>query len=194
MNSRMYLYAVVGVLAVVVLATCAMADPPSWSSFVPASFDGIHVTPSLTQNSLDYTISLDAYPKITLGATTYDVNWVQAFFVVSQDQATGFVATNGSVVTDWTWEEKQNPGRIAGWHGEGSNRIYPGGSKEIGFQEFDVTGNTVLSGFHIGYQNGSSEVTNWYKGDAPPVPEPSSLIALLTGFIGCGYLLRRRAS
>lgn len=182
-------------LGAVALASSAMAnpDPPSWSAFDPASFEEIYVTPELALDGLNYIISLGAHPKITLGGTTYNVNGIQAFFVVSQDQETGFIATNGTG-NDWKWEDKTQNGRIAGWLGEGGLRVHANESKLFHYGTFDPTGNDVLSGFHVAYQSGSTEITGWYKDDAPPVPEPSSLIALLTGCIGCGYLLRKRTS
>jgi len=169
-------------------------EPPSWASFEPASFFDIYLTPSLETGILDYALALGPDPKITLGSTTYDVNWVQAYFVVSQDEETDFIATNGTTVTDWRWESKSLPGRISGWMGEGTNRVYPGGSKALGFGSFDITGNAVLSGLHVGYQVGSSEETGWYKDSLPPIPEPSSLLALACGLGGLAGLLRRRRS
>lgn len=167
-------------------------EPPSWSSFYPASFSDIYLTPSLGTDILDYTLTIGAAPKITLGANSYDVNWVTAYFVVSQDEATDFTATNGTTVTDWKWEFKSMPGRISGWIGEGSQRIYPGQQKALGFGSFDITNNAVLSGFHLGYQDGDVEVTDWYKGTLLVVPEPSSLLVLVGGLSAVAATRRRR--
>lgn len=167
-------------------------DPPSWSSFDPAAFSGIYLTPSLATGVLDYVLAIGAKPKITLGASTYDVNWITAFFVVSQDKATDFTATNGTTVTDWFWEVKSLPGRISGWIGEGQQRVYPGQQKPLGFGSFVITNNAVLSGLHVGYQDGSTEVTGWWKGTLSTVPEPSSLLALAGGLGALGMMRRRR--
>ena len=175
-------------------------EPPSWAAFEPASFFDIYLTPSLATGILDYALALGSYPKITLGADTYDVKWVQAYFVVSQDEETDFIATNGTTVTDWRWESKALPGRISGWMGEGTNRVYPESEKPLqsekalGFGSFDITGNAVLSGLMVGYQAGASEETGWYKDSLPPIPEPSSLLALACGVGGLAGLLRRRRS
>ena len=178
------------------LSSGANADPPSWSSFEMALFIDVYVTPPLTTGILDYVLSMGSVPEILLGGMLYDINWIQAYFVISQDQMTGFIATNGTAVTDWIWEEKSMPGRIAGWHGLGSNRIYPDGSKQLGFGSFDITGNDVLHGFHVGYQDDDVELTGWYKGPlaSPQIPEPGSWIALLSGTIALFGLRRRTQS
>ena len=167
-------------------------EPPSWASFEPASFVDVYVTPSLATDVLDYILTLGSDPKIVLPGGTYPINWVEAYFVVSQDQETDFTATNGTTVTDWRWESKSLPGRISGWIGTGNTCLYPGYSKDLGFGSFDITGNSVLSGLHLGYQDGAVEVTGWYKGELPPVPEPSSLLALVCGLGGLGGLMWRR--
>jgi hypothetical protein len=185
-------------LELFVSAPTAVADPdpspPSWSSFVAAEFLGVDLVPSLTTDQLIYDLHLRSGATIYIGSNVYTIKWIQAFFVVSQDQETSFVATNGSGPAGWKWEEKSLPGRIAGWHNEGTGRIYPEprspSSAHFEFGSFDITGNAVLPGYHLGYQDGASEVTGWFKG--PTVPEPSSLFGLGAAFLTSLALLRRR--
>jgi len=167
-------------------------EPPSWASFEPASFLDVFLTPSLATNVFDYSLALGPDAEIVLGATTYDVNWVQAYFVVSQDEVTDFTATNGTTVTDWRWESKSLPGRISGWMGDGTSRLYPGSDKDLGFGSFDITGNAVLSGLHVAYQVGPTEETGFYKGELPVIPEPAGLLTLVCGLGGVGGMMWRR--
>lgn len=195
---KMCVVLVAAVLLLSGTASVVDADPPSWSSFALAdAFLDMYLSPPLATGVLNYSLILGSNPQIVLGGNTYNVDWVQAYFVVSQDQSTGFTATNGSVVTDWTWEAKSLPGQIAGWHGEGTNRVYPGQSKALGFAPgFDITGNAVLSGLHLQYSGPGFMNTGWYKDPLPDVVIPEPVPPLLAGlggtFLASLTMLRRR--
>ena len=92
----------VAITCVIFMALCCSAaftnpDPPAWDAFNPASFFDVFLTPSLATDQLGYVLSLGANPRIVLGLNNYPVNWVQAYFVVSQDQVTDFDAATGIV-------------------------------------------------------------------------------------------------
>jgi len=181
-------------LAICLIAVGSVhADPASWSSFMDAAISGVSLDQPLATNVLDYTLSIDAAPTITLGMNTYPIIWVQAFYVVSLTGAENFTATPGAYPADWKWESKTIPGRIVGWQGQGAGeRIYPGQSKQIQFASFDITDKPVVEGYHIGYVTPTGEVvTAWFK-NTQQIPEPGSLSALAIGISALIGLRRRR--
>ncbi|MEN6356717.1 MAG: hypothetical protein ABFD83_06500 [Armatimonadota bacterium] len=195
-NKTIRLYAVIAVFALLgALGIAASADPPSWSSFDPAEFDEVYLTPVPATDQLTYSLSMGAHPTITLSGNTYAVNWIQAYFLVSQDQDTPIDAANAVGVNDWTWEYKDTPGAIAGWHGTDPDRIHPGEDITLAYKTLNINNNKVLSGMHIGYQKTSTfEDSGWYKTTlAAYVPEPSSMIAICVGLTSLiPAVLRRR--
>lgn len=185
------------VLATLVIASSSMAA--SWSAFIAADFDDIYLDELLVAENVDYELFLGSAPTITLGSHTYDVVWIQSFYVVSGTENGTFVATDGSNTAGWSWNSKTSGGQISGWNGQGGNRIYPGESRKFVFSAFDPGANPVVMGFHLGYMNGDNEViTGWYKDgdgpDFPSVPEPSSMLALMCGAVGMVGMVRRRRS
>ncbi|MCE5322906.1 hypothetical protein LLG46_06285 [bacterium] len=195
MRSECYrLYAILAVIALMgALGISASADPPSWSSFDPADVTGIFLTQLPTTDQLTYSLSMDSHPTITLSGCTYTVNWIQAYFLVSQDQDAPIEATNAVGINNWTWEYKSTPGAIAGWHGTDQTRIRQGGSKTLAYETLNIDNNNVLSGMHIGYQaDATTEVTGWYKTTLISVPEPSSMIAIFVGLTSLIPIISRR--
>lgn len=183
-----------GLLLVLACLPACASLAASWTSFIPAAFSGIQLTPAPATGQLTYTLSLGPTPKITIGSNTFDVNWVQAFYLISQEPKQGFTCAAGSAVTDWQWESKTNPGYIAGWHGQGSNRIEVGESKNFEFASLNLQGNSVVPGLHVGYQSGCREITGYYKGNlstVPNVPEPTGAGALIAGLCGLPLAARR---
>ena len=176
-----------------VLASCLVASPAvaaAWNSLMPATFTGIQVAPGLTSGITDYELVLGPSAQITIGPDTYPVNWIQAYYVVGETSPPVFTATEGTTSTGWTWEGKDTGGQIAGWHGTGGNRLYPGDTMEFSFGEFLIP-DAVLSGIHIAYQVGEDEVTDWRKSYLN-APEPSSLAVMGVVIVGSLTLMRRR--
>jgi hypothetical protein len=179
-------------ILIVVIAGSANAGAPSWSAFKPADFSDIFITQSLAKDVLTYTLSVGPNPTVSFSGHTYDVNWVQAYYVVSQDSETPFNATEGTTPTDWDWQAKGKDIVVAGWSGQGNSRIYPNESKTLQFGSFDISENAVLSGMHVGYQAGNCDNSGWFKGSLEAVPEPSALICLAVGLTGIVSVVSRR--
>ena len=185
-------------LVVLAIAVCTSlgfagvvtAEPPSWDAFKLADFSGIYLSPSLETDVLTYTLSLGEHPTMTYNSVTYDVKWVTAYFVVSQNDTKFFSATNdGTSPLDWKWEKNPDlPATlVAGWH-DGDDTLNPGSSATLVFGSLNITDNAVLSGLHVSYNS----TTGWFKGTLPPVPEPSSLAGLAIAAALSLPLLRRR--
>ena len=184
-------------LAVLAVALCtilgfaasAMANPPSWGAFKLADFSGVYLSPSLETDVLTYTLSLGDHPTMTYNSVTYDIDWVKAYFIVSQDDATPFSADHdGTFPLDWKWETNPTADPlVAGWH-DGNAHLTPGNSLTLVYGSLNITGNAVLSGLHVGYQGGT--VTDWYKGML--IPEPSGILLLVSGLGGFAVAVRRR--
>ena len=162
----------------------AVPDAPAWSSFTPAVFHDLYVSPDIASGRLDYTLTVGPNARIILGSESYAVQWVQAFFVVSRDAAGRFTATDGTVAGSWKWGKNVNPGQVYGWAGLGGHRLYPGQSRTFAFAAFDLNGTPVYPGYHLGYETPSGTVTAWYKAMGH-VPDPPSLI----GVGGCSATL-----
>lgn len=183
-----------------IVALASGASAASWSSFNEAQFTGITLDKPLQVDVLDYTLTLSTNPTITVSGQTYQVNWIQSFYVLADKPGGSFTATNGQG-NGWGWDSKTSGGgQISGWSGQGNNRILPGGSRTFHFATFDPRGNPVAQGFHVSFNKGPDVVTGWYalKYRLPPsavVPEPSSMICLVAATVGfAGLVLRRRTT
>lgn len=183
-------------------------DPPDWSTFTGATFSGVYLEPALTSGQVDYTLYLDAAPTITIGSSTYALNWIGAYFVVAVDQSKPFTASSGTITgpngeaTNWHWEAKPVQTaplfEIAGWMAEGDgSRVKPGDPTTLkrmhyGILAFDPQSSPVLSGLHVGFTMvvGQPETTGFYKGDLV-IPEPSSVVILVCGLAGLAARRRR---
>jgi len=182
---------VVLVVVLILTAGAVFPDPASWSSFIDSAITGITISPSLASNVFDYTVSVGSAPTVTFGGITYNVVWVQAWYIVGFTGSENFIATPGYAPPDWKWESKTTPGRIVGWQGQGNERVYPGQSKFFTFTTFNITNMPVVEGYHLGYVNpGNSTVyTAWFKNT---VPEPGSMAALAIGLSALAAFRRRR--
>ena len=201
MYKRWLPFVLITILAVSVPAVQSAAA--SWSSFQLAEFTGIHISPALGSGTIDYTLRLNSDPNpptITFGGATYDVNWIQAVYIVAGSQST-FKATEGDCPMEWAWDDKDNPGQIAGYRGTGSTRLYRGQTMSFSFDEFGPEPGEeldVMIGFHLGYQVDDIEYTGWFKGPTIPddgsVPEPTSIAALMIPVAGLVLYRRKRRS
>lgn len=204
-------------LACVVLlgmVTAAAAAPPSWNAFDTAQFEGIYITPSLVSGVLSYELEIGPNAKVIVGTAAHDIGSIQDFYIVSQDSNTAFTATDGSNSMGWSWGTKNLPRRggpvVAGWAGTGNNQLHPGDKMTFSFGSLGITGNAVLAGFSVKYGDhmsgggcggmgmggmgggGMDDASHWVKGCVQPVPEPSSIFALISGIAGMGTLVWRR--
>jgi len=172
--------------ALIVAAAASVAFGASWDALAPATVSGIDLDKPLQVDVLDYKLELGSMPTITIDGKTHTVNWIQAFYVASGTPTGTFVATGGSGPAGWSWDSKTNPAQVSGWTGKGSSRLKPGDSAVISFGSFDPQANPVVPAFHIGYQDGSHEVTGWYKvcAEQGSMPEPSTIAALSAGVAG----------
>ena len=157
-------------LGVLVPTTASFAAVPAFSAFHPATVSGI----LLDVDGLNYTLTLGTSPTLTYLGTTYQVNWLQSFCLVSDVDNHYFTASGGSAGS-WDFDTSKNdPTKIAvaGWAGSGSgSRLYPRQSKEFLFSSLDITGNAVAPGFHAGY--GTAGLTAHFKDTLPPGPSPA---------------------
>ena len=197
------------VLGITLVPAFANPDPPDWSAFKSATFFGVHLDPVLTSGHVDYSLYLDAVPTITIGSSTYALNWIGAYFVVAADQSKPFSASSGTITgpngeaTDWHWEVKPVHATLfemAGWIAQGDgNRVKPGDPTTLkklhyGSLAFDPQNSPVLSGLHVGYTMvvGQTEKTDFFKSDlGTTTPEPSSVVILLCGLAGLAARRRR---
>ncbi len=176
-----------------VLATClvtSQATAASWDSFKEAVFSDIVITPELQGGTTVYQLAMGTNPTVTFGGNTYDVNWIQGVYAVGVTQATSFTATEGTNSKGWGWDYKSTGGTIAGYHGTGSNRLYPSETMDFSYATLVADPDSMIPGFHLAYQDGGDQKTDWFKGET--LPEPSTLLALATPLVGCIALMRRR--
>ena len=182
---------VLGIAAM--LATCPVtseANPAAaWDAFKLASFTDIVITPAFEDGITVYELAMGSDPTVTFGGNTYDVNWIQGVFAVGLTEATDFTATEGTNSLGWKWDAKESPGESAGYHGEGTDRLEPGDDPmEFSYATFVAAPGSVIPGFHLAYQDGGEQKTDWFK----VVPEPSSLVMLGGPLLGSLALMRRR--
>ena len=181
---------VLGIAAM--LATCpltAESNPAAaWDAYKLASFDQIDIIPPFADGIKEYQLVMGSNPTVTFGGNTYGVNWIQGVFALGATEATDFTATEGTNSLGWIWDAKDSPGEIAGYHGEGTNRLHPSQTMDFSYATFLVpVPGSVIPGYHLAYQDGDLQKTDWFA-----APEPSSLIALGAPLVGCLALMRRR--
>lgn len=178
-------------LGVLMLAgVCSAVRAASWNGIEIAEFSGVTLDKPLQVGTLDYTLSVADNATIKLGSETYDIEWVQAFYVVSGEEGSTFTATEGEG-NSWNWSSKiSGGGQISGWSGQGNDRIDAGESRTFHFGSFAPGRKSITTAYHVSYRDGSRGVTGWWKDpvrELSSVPEPSavaSVMLLLVGFTG----------
>lgn len=197
MNRQFRFYGLLALTTLFVLACASSVAAVSWSAFKEAEFSGITIDKPVEVDVLDYTITIGEHPTIAVDGQTHELHWIQAFYLISETPGGKFVAANGAGNT-WNWDSKTNDGgQISGWHGQGNNRIHPGGAETFHFSQLDPQDNPLIAGFHVSYDDGKNAVTGWYSWrnqvQAAMVPEPSSLLSFGVASVGfLGLTLRRR--
>lgn len=182
----------IAVLTAVAVSAPAIAQ--DWSSFLPATFTGITLTPSLTSGTTGYILCLSN------GATVsgQPINWIKAFYALGGTPLTTFTATDSSNSLGWVFDFRQNfTGEIAGWKGTDLNRLNtPAAPNTSVCGVFNygalnlVTGSSLVPGFWIGFGTDNS---CFFKGEVPAVPElPTALPSISVTLLGSGALLRSR--
>ena len=160
-------------MELLVLGVGPATASPAWSAFNAASVSDM----SLAVDELKYTLTLGPNPTLTYLGTTYTLNWLQSFCLVSDAPGHYFAASAGPAGT-WdfdTWFNDTSKIAVAGWSGSGSaDRLCPGQSKQFVYTSLDTTGNAVIPGFHAGY--GTAGMTAFFKVTLPPSPGPNPQI------------------
>ncbi|MCE5199839.1 MAG: PEP-CTERM sorting domain-containing protein [Armatimonadota bacterium] len=187
--------------------TIAHANPaPAPSAFNYFDIHGITLTPALfTSNQFMYTITLQSDAYLLSGGNKYSVTDIWGFFAVSKT-GDSFTA-NGPDYGDWIWDQHPNKGNsveVAGWLNAPKNvaMITPeSGSitKAFNFTDFSFSGSAPVFGLHLTVDIPAGLPSPFLGGGATGnvipkyVPEPSSLLALLSGTTAlCGLRIRRK--
>lgn|GEM_PF-1379511 len=157
-----------GLAAALLVFSAFGASAFSWSDMTPAVISGISLDKPLQANVLDYTLTLGSSPTIILSGQTFQIDWVQAFYVVAGGPDARFTAAAGSGPPRWSWDSKTAGGQVSGWIGTGNTRLLCGQSAEFSFSAFDPAGCFLMPAYHIGYHDGGKAVTGWYVSQPPP--------------------------
>ena len=157
------------------LCLCGAGRAASWNAFTIADLTGVEVAPDPADGVLSYYLSLAPGATIGLDGGTHDIAWLGGFYLRTDSETDSFTAEDAGAVADWDWTERQ--GNLVGWHSQGRDRIYAGGTKAFAFASLTIpAGVTVSPGFHLGYWDGGQVVTAFYASRV--VPEPSALAGL----------------
>lgn len=203
-KGRAYLPAILA-LVCAICCTMASADPaPDPSAFVPVPTSGVSLSPLFNSGELSYTVALDSDAYITLNSVEYPITLIWSVFAVNR---TGLSANNieadGSDIGDWRCNTKPTNGTyfsVAGWFNasksEGMVTPSMGSvSKAFDYSQFDYAGVDPLFGLHVSVAVPDGAPMPFGLGVTGPiivtVPEPSSIVALLTGVVGLAGLLLR---
>lgn len=179
MNSRKALF----VLSLA--AVCGSAVAQSRSSFMPASFTGVTITPS--NGGLTYLLSLSAAPTITVGASTFAITEVFGFWALDDEDPNlvGSASSFGVWSVDFSGA---SDGAIRGWKTNPNQGVMVGGSETFNYTTLDVNDVEEI-GLHVRVDRtlvGGGN-TGYFEYNA--VPEPATVA---TPAIGALALIRRK--
>jgi len=185
--SRVAVRLLLALIGIVLLASAAHAA--SLIGFGDATFASLTLGPSLANGQLNYDLSLGTGATITFGAATYNVDWIQAFYVTAAKDQYGFEAAGSDQSENWRWDLKpalETQGlALAGWKTTGQHRILPGQTKSFTFASLVIDPTKVLPGFHIQYTGNGVTRTDWFRRPTKlSVPEPSTAQAGLGILVG----------
>lgn len=164
----------------------------SRSSFLEIdSITGITVTPS--NGGLSFLVEVSNNPSFTFANHVYHITDVFGFWNLSDDD--DLTVTNAGFTGNFgPWganNSNSGTGAIAGWKSNPNNGITVGGSETFTYSSLS-TGNVERLGFHVRLDE-NFPGTGGNTGNITTVPEPTSMIALVSG-IGALIARRRRVA
>lgn len=196
-------FALVGAIC----CTAASANPaPDPSAFQPVVVSGVDLSPLYTSGQLSYTVTLDSDAYLILNAVQYPITMIWGVFAVNQTgMSANDIVADGADIGDWKWDTKPANGTsfsVAGWINPSKSEAIVAPSmgsvsKTFDYSQFSYTGMDPLFGLHVSVAVPAGAPMPFGMGNTGPiivtVPEPSSILALLTGVVGFVGLLRRRS-
>jgi len=169
------------------IAAPVAAFAQSRSSFTPATFTGVTITPS--NGGLTQLVSLGATPTLTVGSNTYNITDVFGFWALDNEDPN----LSGSTSNFGVWNAHSSTsgsGAIIGWKTNPNSGFTPGQSQSFTFNSLDNS-DVENWGMHVRIDGQLAGGGNTAYFEYNAVPEPASLAALGIGAIA---LIRRRRS
>ncbi len=189
------------------VCSAASANPaPDPSAFQPVYVSGVDLSPLYTSSQLSYTVTLDSDAYLILNAVQYPITLIWGVFAVNKTGMAGNdIVANGVDIGNWSWDTKPAHDTsfvVAGWLNNSKNEAIAtpsmgSVSKTFDYSQFEYNGLDPLFGLHVSVSVPEGAPMPFGTGLTGPiivsVPEPSSILVVLTGVVGIGGLLRRRS-